>query len=350
MAPEETGIEVARGDAPVVADPNQRVVAVTGASNFLGTELLRRLEEDRRYARVFALDVRQPLTPLDKTEYRKLDLTQPTVDAQIADLIATERVDTVVHNAFLTYPTRATTWAHELEDIGTMHLLNACAESKPAKLVLSSTTMVYGASPKNPNFLTEDQELKGMPGSRFVNDKVRAEKQVLAYANAHPDVAVTSLRFAPLLGPTVTNFFTRFFSRPVAPVMMGYDPLLQFVHESDAGDALKLAVDVDAPGAFNIVGKGVLPYTTILAMMGKVPLPMPRMVAYSLSKALWATQVFDSPPTFLDYLRFLCVADGDKAREVLGFEPRYDLKAIVNDFLGVNLDGDDAPDIMRAQG
>ncbi|MGZ3443507.1 MAG: hypothetical protein ACXVDD_28490, partial [Polyangia bacterium] len=73
----------------------------------------------------------------------------------------------------------------------------------------------------------------------------------------------------------------------------------------------------------------------ILAMMGKVPLPMPHFLARPLSRALWATQIFDSPPNFLDFLRFLCVADGGKAKRVMGFQPAYDLKATIHDFLGV---------------
>jgi UDP-glucose 4-epimerase len=81
----------------------------------------------------------------------------------------------------------------------------------------------------------------------------------------------------------------------------------------------------------------VLPYTTILAMMGKVPIPMPHFIARPLSRALWATQIFDSPPNFLDFLRFLCVADGARAKRVMGFEPRYDIKAIIHDFLGVSV-------------
>ena len=216
-----------------------------------------------------------------------------------------------------------------------MHVLNACAEVVLPRLVMVSTTMVYGASPKNPNFLSEGHELHGHRESRFINDKVRAERQVLRFAKENPSTQVAVLRFAPILGPTVNNLFTRFLARPVAPVMMGYDPLMQFVHEDDAVDAFKLACDEDHPGPFNIVGDGVLPYSTILAMMGKVPIPVPHFMAYPVAQALWATQVFDAPPNFLDFLRFLCVADGARAREVMGYRPRYDIKSTILDFLGV---------------
>src|SRR3954451_21425408 len=160
-----------------------RVVAVTGACTYLGGELLRRLEEDPRYSRVLALDMRPPaLAPGGKTEFVKIDLTQPTIDGELATLLQRHAIDTVVHGAFLSHPTHAHDWAHELEDVGTMHVLNACAEVAPARLVMVSTTLCYGAHPRNPNFLTESAELHGHPSSRFLSDKVRAEKQVLRFA------------------------------------------------------------------------------------------------------------------------------------------------------------------------
>src|SRR4029077_18979767 len=198
-----------------------------------------------------------------------------------------------------------------------------------------STTLVYGAHPKNPNFLTEDAELRGHRDSRFVNDKVRAERQVQRFAREHPRVEVATLRFAPILGPTVSNMYTRFLARPIAPVMMGHDPLMQFVHEQDAAFALERAVEGDARGAFNIVGKGVLPYTTVLALLGRVPVPMPQIVARQVSKLLWATQLVGSPPSFLAFLLYLCVADGDGARRELGFSPGLSIKRTILDFGGV---------------
>jgi UDP-glucose 4-epimerase len=323
------------------------VVAVTGVRRYLGTELIRRLEEDPRYSEVLALDVRPPDVRMDKTEFCETDLTIPTVDDDLARLLSEHRVDTVVHGAFLTHPTHATEWAHELEDIGTMHLLNACAESRPRRFILLSTTMVYGALRDNPNFLAEDAPLRGHSDSRYLDDKVSAERQVMHFAEENPDIEVCILRFAPVFGPSVDNFFTRFFARPVAPRLMGHDPLLQFIHESDATLALSHAVAMPARGPFNIVGKGVLPYSTLLALMGRVPLPMPYPLARTLSRTLWATQIFDAPPSFLEFLRYLCVADGVRAARELGFVARYSINDAVRDFLGVPPDG---PDLDRMAG
>lgn len=315
--------------------PEARVVAITGAHSFLGGELLRRLDADPRYVKLLAVDVRKPAAALRKAQFHKVDLTLPTADADLADIFAREGVDTVVHAAFLSSPTHNTAFAHELESIGTMHVLAAASEARLAKVVMLSTTLVYGAVPSNPNFLTEAHEPKGHPRSRFIGEKLEAERQARRFAAENPDTVVTILRAAPTLGPTIHNYLTRFFARPVAPVLMGYDPLIQLLHEDDLASAFVRAVDGDHPGLYNVVGEGVLPYTTVLAMMGKLPLPMPSFVAYPLSRTLWMTQVFDSPPSFLDFMRFLCVADGTKARRELGFVPRWDIRATIDDFLGL---------------
>ena len=118
-------------------------------------------------------------------------------------------------------------------------------------------------------------------------------------------------------------------------LLMGYDPLIQVVHELDVVEAFKVAIDNDFRGEFNIVADGVLPYSTVLALMGKLPLPVPYFLAMPLIRALWATQLVDAPPSFVNFLRFLCVADGTKAKKVMGFEPRHDIKRTILDFLGV---------------
>ncbi|MEK6608462.1 MAG: NAD-dependent epimerase/dehydratase family protein [Myxococcota bacterium] len=315
-------------------DPDRRVVAVTGAHSFLGAELLRRLERDPRFGKLLAIDVRRP-DGLERSEFHRLDLTAPNAASLCGEILSEARVDTFVHLAFLSGPTHNSTWAHELEAIGTVHVLEACSLARVRKFVMSSTTGVYGPHPLNPNFLPETAELRGLGQSRFFNDKVEAEREAQRFQEESQDAVVTVLRFAPILGPGISNYVSRFFRRPAMPVLMGFDPLLQLVHEDDAVTALELACDHDFPGAFNIVGEGVLPYTTMIARLGKLPVPIPHFVAYPLAKLLWMTQVMESPPTFLDWLRYLCVADGRKARELLGFIPRHDVRGILDDFLGL---------------
>src|SRR5690349_3359947 len=110
--PAEQGL--ARGRRDQVKRP-RRVVALTGASSFLGSNLIGLLEEDERIGRIVAIDVKSPSTAGKKTRSYEVDFTQPTAEARLAEILAAERTETLVHLAFLSSPSHAAAWAHELE-------------------------------------------------------------------------------------------------------------------------------------------------------------------------------------------------------------------------------------------
>src|SRR5215475_3746694 len=144
-----------------------RSIAVTGASGFLGSNLIGMLEQDERVRRIVAIDVKPAPTGGEKTRSYEVDLTQPAAEARVAEILAAEHVDTLAHLAFLSSPTYATAWAHELESVGTMHVLNAVRQVGVRKLILWSHTILYGAHPTNPNFLTERHPLRADPDEPF---------------------------------------------------------------------------------------------------------------------------------------------------------------------------------------
>jgi UDP-glucose 4-epimerase len=313
--------------------PGLRAVAVTGAAGFLGSNLIGSLEEDERIGRIVAIDTAPPPTTGKKSRFYELDLTQPTAEARVAEILSAERVDSIAHLAFLAEPTHATAWAHELESVGTMHVTVAARQARVQKLVLWSHTWLYGAHPSNPNFLTEKHPLRAPKSEPFFADKIDAEEQARKLAQRSPGVVVTILRMAPILGPTVHNAFTRYLARRIVPTMMGFDPLVQFLHEVDAIAALHLALLRDVPGTFNIVGDGVLPLSTVIKVAGRIALPVPHPLARTLTALAWVAQLVEAPPTFLKYLRFLCVADGARAHAALGFTPAYTSREALLDFV-----------------
>ena len=316
-----------------IARPAPRAVAIVGAASFLGTNLVGVLEEDDRIGRIVAIDTEPPVTGQKKTRFYDVDLTQPGADARLAELFGAERVDTVVHLGFLASPTHAVAWAHELESVGTMHVLVAARQAVVRKMVVWSSTLLYGAEPSNPNFLAEHHPLRATRDEAFFADKIQAEEEVARFAERSPSTIVTVLRTAPILGPTMRSYLTRYLARRVVPTMMGFDPLLQFLHEVDAIAAFKLAVDRDVPGTFNVVGEGVLPLSTVIKLAGRIALPVPHPIAESLCAIGWLAQIVEAPPSFLKYLRFLCVADGARARERMGFRPAYTTREALTDFV-----------------
>jgi len=297
-------------------------IAVTGLGTFLGRSLVERLVSRSPGIRVVALDVRRPFRLHERVRFHRVDLTEPTADSRLADVLARERVDALLHAAFRRQPTPDLEMDHELETIGSLHVMNACAAAKVRRLVVASSTMLYGPWPDNPNFLTERHPLRGHPDAHLVQDRVEMEGLLADWRVRHPDAEVTVLRPCWIMGPHYVDPVVRFFARPVVPMLLGYDPLLQFVHEDDCLHVFERAILSSHPGTFNVVGSGVLPLSTILRLAGKKILRLPPPLLYRLAYYPSQGQTGDPPQAFYDYLRYLWVADGRRACEEFG-EPVY---------------------------
>jgi len=319
---------------PKKKNSDSKAIAVTGTAGFIGSSLLRELENDPRYKHVVAIDFRKPPFETKKTKFYRLDLTETLADSKLLEIFEKENVDIVVHTAFPVSPPHDLAWAHEIVSVGTMYVLDACAAKKTRKLIMASTTEVYGAHPTNPNFLTEDHPQRGGFKSRFLADKIEAENQVQKFARKHPNTVVTILRPCTILGPHVRNYKTTFLQRPIVFTVMGFDPLFQFVHEEDVVRAFKIVIDKDLPGVFNIVGDGVLPLSKVMKLAGKIGVPLPGPILYPMVQLMWYTNIFPAPSSRLDFLKYLSVADGEKARKVAGFIPRYSTKECLLSFIG----------------
>ena len=307
----------------VVSAPG--VIAVTGLGSFMGRRLVDRLLERSTQMRVIALDHRRPFRLDSRVRFHRIDLTEPTADGHLAEILTRERVEAVVHAAFRTSPTPDLEMDHELETIGSLHVMNACAAAKVKRLVVASSSMLYGPRPDNPNFLTEAHPLRGHPDAHAVEDRVEMEGLLAGWRDRHPDTEVTVLRPCWIMGPTYWDHVTRFFSLPVIPMLLGYDPLMQFIHEEDCLRAFERATLNPIPGVFNVVARGVLPLSTIVRLAGKRILPLPAPVLYRMAYYPSQGQTGDPPAGFYDYLRYLWVADGERGWEAFG-EPAYTTK------------------------
>lgn len=309
--------------------PRGRSIAVTGAAGFLGRRLLARLEAEPSVERILALDLKPPPGQLRKTVFERIDLASSRTDVVVAQALRAHEIDTLVHLALFFNPIQNAAYAHEVEVIGTLQLLGAAAAVKLGAFIVCSTTALYGAHPDNPNYLREDQPLRPPLHSRYLSDKLEVEKQVTAFAAQHPKVRVALLRLGAILGPSVKNPSTRLFGKTLVPVVLGRDPLMQFLHEEDAIEALFLAALARPVGPLNIVPPGVLPLSSVLHLLGRTPLPLPTPLAQLGLGTLWSMFGVGTPPSWLDFLRYLWVADGGRATEAIGLNYRFTTRQAV---------------------
>jgi UDP-glucose 4-epimerase len=299
-----------------------RSIAITGLRSFVGKRLLRRVREAEPDVQLVGIDLQRPYGLDPAVRFHAVDLADPTADGRLAELLRKEGVEALLHAAFRSQPRADLEADHEFETIGSLHLLHACAAAGVRRLVLASSTMLYGARPDNPNFLSEDHPLRGNPHAHNVVNRIEVEELFAKFARRHPEVELSVLRPCWIMGPTYEDAVTRYFARSVVPTLLGYDPLIQLVHEEDCLRAFETALLEGRPGVYNVVGRGVLPLTTLLRTAGKRPLPIPAPLLYRLGSYPSEVQTGDPPGGFYDYLRYLWVADGERGFAAFG-EPEY---------------------------
>jgi UDP-glucose 4-epimerase len=313
-----------------------RAVLVTGVSRTLGSRLAALLARDPAVDKVIGVDVVPPKgeagQALAGVEFVRADIRNPI----IAKVIASAEVDTVVHMNVIATPLGAggRSAMKEINVIGTMQLLAACQKAPTVrKLVVKSTTAVYGSSPRDPALFTEEMEPIALPRSGYAKDAVEVEGYVRGFGRRRPDVEVSMLRFANFIGPRIDSPLTGYLSLPVVPRVFGYDPRVQLLHEDDAIEVLRLATLESRPGTVNVGGSGVLLLSQAIRRAGRPEIFVPAPAVSLVGSLFRRAGLVDFSPEQLRFLEHGRVVDTTRLVKVFGYTPRYTTEEAFADFV-----------------
>jgi len=320
-------------DTPQVPAP--RVVLITGGGGFLGSELAGRLAYDHSIERVIAVDSlppdRRQRTTMGRAEFYRSDLSA----ASTAAILTTARVDTVVHAAVVRDSLRAGSSAAAIKErnvLGTMQLLAACQRAESVRrLVVKSSSAVYGSSARDPALFTEQtapRQLRGADGT----DAVEMEGYVRGFGRRRPDVAITTLRFANVIAPGIRTSLTDYFAMPFVPTVLGHDPRIQLLHSDDAVAVLELAVRGQACGIVNVAAEGVLMLSQALRRVGHLPVPVPVPMVGTVGRLFRGAGLVDFSSEQISFLDFGRVLDCTRLTEKLGYRPQWSTRQAFDDF------------------
>lgn len=309
---------------------DKQIILVTGLAGHWGGRVASSLLTNPNY-HVIGLDSELPEGGIENLDFIEADIRNPL----LVDLLKAEQVHTVCHLKILDHD-RPSESVFDLNVMGTMKLFGACAEAGVRKIVFMSSTAVYGARPGNSAFLDEDKPLLGSRENGYIRDLVEIEAFCNGYRRQYPQINLTILRYPNIIGPNAITPMTRFLREPMAPVLLGFDPLMQLIHEEDVIRSIVTCVDNDHPGVFNLAAEGVLPLSKLLALSGKIPVPVIHLFAY-WGKGLLGMgglRLTRYIPFDLNYIRYPWVADIDKMRNLVKFIPVYTAEEALREFAG----------------
>jgi UDP-glucose 4-epimerase len=309
----------------------QRVV-ITGISRHLAAKLAQRLERDTDVESIVGVDVEEPEVDLERTEFVRADIRNPL----IVKVLQASEADTLVHLNIISTPTRVggRSVMKEINVIGSLQLFAASQKSKTLrKVVMKSTTAVYGEGPNDPAVFVEEMGMPSAPFSGYARDAMEVEQAARDYGRRRRGGALTILRFANFMGSEIETPLTRYFSLPVVPTPLGFDPRIQFIHEDDAVEVLYRATRQDHPGIFNVAADGVLLLSQAVRICGKLSLPIPLPVATPLARAMRRVGLIDFPTDQLQFLVHGRVADNQRLKHEFGLTPRFTTRQALEEFV-----------------
>lgn len=297
-------------------------VAITGISGNLGRALARLLHKSER---VVGID-RRPFAGKPKDmEVHQLDIRKKKTE----EVFRRGNVEALIHMGIMHDPRMSAGDHHTFNVLGTRAVLGYAAKYGVKKVVVLSSANVYGPSPDNSNFLTEDAPL--MASQRFsdVRDLIEVDMYAQNFIWRHPEVETVILRPVHIVGPGIKNAPSNYLRLPRPWTLAGFDPIVQLIHFEDVCRALQLALKPRLRGVYNIVGPGEVPLSAIFRELGRRPIPVPHPMARPLLDRLFKLHLTSFPPGELDHIQFLCNVDGSRAVKEMGWAPRYTLRETI---------------------
>ena len=324
-----------------------RRILITGVGSSIGCTLASALERDPGVEDVVGIDTRTPPAALERTEIVDADIRNPV----ISKVVPQAQVDTVVHNQIVRFPSAGMSprAMHDINVIGTLQLLAACERSDSIRtIVIRGSAGIYGAEPHAPQFFREDLTRLFALRTRFQRDVAEIENYFQTFARRRPGITCSVLRYQPAIGPSLDTQITRYLSLPVVPTYLGFDPRLQFIHESDALGALLAAVRRPVRGAVNVAGPGTIGLVRMVRLAGKPVLPTAPPLFGAVTGAAQRAGLLSFSDDFRRLLRYGRGVDIRRLVDEVGFRPRFSTPEAVTDYLAKQQGRRLVPSLQRA--
>jgi UDP-glucose 4-epimerase len=306
----------------------ENVLLVTGVDNYWGVRVARRLLQEVGL-KVIGTGQFEPEEKIQGLDFIAADSRNPI----LAELLSTESVSALCHLDFESVA-GVDDNVSEQNVSGVTNVLTACADAGVQRVVVKSSTAVYGARPDNSVSLTEESALRASGSYGYSRDLLEVEAYCGGYQVQWPEVGLTVLRCANVIGAKAVTPMTRFLSLPSPPVLLGFDPMMQLVHEDDVVEALAQAMLHDRPGVYNVAAEDAMPLSRVLRLARCTPVPVFHPLAYRGLKALESLglEPLRYVPLEWDYLRYSLVADLSRMHEELAFAPAYTAAESLREF------------------
>lgn len=298
-------------------------VIVPGAAGTLARKVCRKLLAAGH--EVIGLDARPWPDAPRELEFHVADLRKRAAE----DVFRRRRPQTVVHMATVSSLAAPDGERHRINLGGTRAIFDYARTHGVEHVVFAGRHTYYGASPDSPLYHLEDEPPQGLETFPELADLVAADLYAVTALWRLKETVTSVLRLCYTLGPTGHGTLASFLRGRTVPVVMGYDPLFQFMHEDDAVDAILAAVEKRPLGVFNVAGPQPLPLQALARAAGRRVLPLPEPL---LALALGRGGLPKLAAGALSHLKYPIVIDSEAFRAATGWDHHFDEMETIGSF------------------
>lgn len=240
---------------------------------------------------------------------------------RIADIFRRHRPSCVLHLGRVGNLKERMGKRFDLNVVGSGKIMELCVKHEVQRLLILSTFHIYGAHPHNHIPIYEEEPLRAGPQFPQIADAIQLDNMATTWIWRHPEVKTVLLRPCNVVGPNIKNAISRFLRQRFLPVILGFDPMTQFIHESDLKEALVATTETQDVGVYNVAGISPIPWREALSLAPGQIVPVPSTLA-SLYLSMGRSLGTSLPPYLVNFQKYPCVVATDAIRSTFGWEPR----------------------------
>jgi UDP-glucose 4-epimerase len=288
-------------------------VVIPGASGAIARKVALRLKDAGH--EVIGIDRRAWLdAPI---EFHNVDVRKRAAE----DVFRKARPQAVVHMATVTSLLVHGEERYQINLGGTRAVFDYSRAYGVEHCVFVGRHTFYGAGPDSPLFHTEDEPPMALGTFPELADLVAADLYAATALWRFPELATTVLRVCYTLGPSGHGTLATFLRGKRVPMVLGFDPLFQFLHEDDLVSAIALTVEKRPRGVFNVAGPQPLPLARVVREAGRTPVPVPEIVLESMIGRFGFPKL---PKGALQHIKYPVVVDARSFRDKTGYSHVHD--------------------------
>lgn len=244
------------------------------------------------------------------------DIRKPEAE----EVIRQQHPDAVVHMATVSHLTTRRDERYRINLGGTQKVFEYCERHSVPQALFVGRHTYYGAVPDAALYRGEDEPPMALEAFPELADLVAADLFAASALWRFPERTTAVLRLVYTLGPSLHGTLAAFLAGPRVPMVLGFDPLFQFMHEADAVTAIITALEQRLRGVYNVAGPQALPLSELIRVTGRSPIRIPRVLHPFLLGHLGLPRL---PTGAVAHIKYPIVISDRSFRQATAFVPRH---------------------------